>query len=278
MKVRHTERSPSRTKLSVRSSIPIQRIFFCFLLLSAVSVCGQDLFSDNLEGQVYSESGGDVGATHVMNLTTKRATITDENGYFSIPVRLNDTLVISAVQYKKKEIIVSLDLLESKRISIPLVDALVELEEVVVTPYNLSGNMANDLSTLNIEPVVTASTLGLPNAYVKPLSKTERELFAATSNPVMSLDPLINTITGRKKLLKNRVARNKTYARTERVRGFYVDSLYTTELRIPKNKIDDFLYFCEVDATFQTVVDTHDRLAIWEFMRKKSEAYLENSK
>ncbi|KKK78128.1 hypothetical protein LCGC14_2846660, partial [marine sediment metagenome] len=86
--------------------------------------------------------------------------------------------------------------------------------------------------------------------------------------------PLINTITGRKKLLKDRVARNKTYARTERVRSFYVDSLYTTELRIPQNKIEDFLYFCEVDTIFQSLVDTHDRLAIWEFMKGKSVTYL----
>ncbi|HZJ20493.1 MAG TPA: hypothetical protein VFD35_09115, partial [Pricia sp.] len=60
-------------------------------------------------------------------------------------------------------------------------------------------------------------------------------------------------------------------------REFYVDSLYTTELKIPKEKIDDFLYFCEVDSAFQSLVDTHDRLAIWEFMRKKSLVYLEGS-
>jgi len=78
-------------------------------------------------------------------------------------------------------------------------------------------------------------------------------------------------------MLKNRIKRNETYARTERVREFYVDSLYTTELRIPEEKIDDFLYFCEVDTAFQSIVDTHDRLAIWEFMREKSLVYLEGN-
>ncbi len=240
------------------------------------SVQGQDYFSVKLEGRVYSDDG-DVAATHVLNITTARATITDSDGFFAIPVRLNDTLVFSAVQYKRKEIAVTLNLLESKLILIPLEEALTELDEVVVTPYNLSGDIMRDLSNLDIEPVVTASTLGLPNAYVKPISKAERELYAATANPIMSLDPLINTITGRKKLLKKRVERNKIYARTERIRAFYVDSLYILELKIPKEKIDDFLYFCEVDSAFQSLVDTHDRLAIWEFMRKKSLVYLEGN-
>ena len=78
-------------------------------------------------------------------------------------------------------------------------------------------------------------------------------------------------------MLKNRIKRNEKYARTERVRNSYVDSLYTTELNISQEKIDDFLYFCEVDADFQSIVATHDRLAIWEFMRKKSMVYLENN-
>ena len=240
------------------------------------SAQGQDYFSEKLEGRVYSKDG-DVAATHVFNTTTERATITDNDGFFAIPARLNDTLVFSAVQYKRKEIVVTLSVLESKLLLIPLEEALTELDEVVVTPYSLSGDMTRDLSNLNIEPVVTASTLGLPNAYVKPISKAERELYAATSNPIMSLDALMNTITGRKQLLKKRVERNKKYARTERVREFYVDSLYTTEFNIPQGKIDDFLYFCEGDQDFQSLVDTHNRLAIWEIMRKKSVVYLENN-
>lgn len=261
----------------MRIDLSIQYILVTCFILFIASAQGQDAFSDRLEGRVYSDDG-DVAATHVLNISTDRATITDSNGFFLIPVRLNDTLVLSAVHYKRKEIVITLNILESKLLLIPLEETLVELDEVIVTPYSLSGNIAKDLSTLHIEPVVTASTLGLPNAYVKLISKAERELFAATANPYMSLDPLINTITGRKKELKNRVERNKTYARTERVREFYVDSLYTTELRVPQDKIDDFLYFCEVDTAFQSVVDTHDHLAIWEFMREKSVAYLGNAK
>lgn len=249
-------------------------LFLGFVLLT-FSASSQDFFSKKLEGRVYSEDD-DVAATHVLNTTTERATITNINGFFSISVKLNDTLVFSAIQYKRKKIVVTLSILESKLLLIPLEEALNELDEVVVMPYNLSGDVSKDLNRLDRRSIVTASTLGLPNAYVKPVTKAERELYTATSGGgIIPLFPIINGISGRTKMLKNRIKRIEKYARTERVRGFYVDSLYTTELKIPETKVDDFLYFCEVDAAFQTIVDTHDRLQIWEFLRKKSLVYRE---
>ncbi len=250
------------------------KLLFLFFFLLLTRICAQDFFSD-VQGRVYSKDG-DVAATHVLNTTTKKATITDINGFFTIVAKLNDTLVFSAVQYKRKEIVITLSVLESKLLMIPLEEALTELDEVVVMPYSLSGNIASDLNTLKTEPVITASTLGLPNAYVKPISKAEREFQAATANPYMSFDPLINMLTGRKKMLKARVKRNAKYERTQRVREFYADSLYTTELKIPQDKIDDFMYFCEVDSAFQQIIDSHDRLRIWAFMKRKSLTYLEN--
>lgn len=248
-------------------------IFFLFSGVFAFAQIGE---YKKIEGRVYSDDG-DVAATHVINLTSKRASITDQSGYFAIAAKLFDTLEFSAVQYKKKIVVVSSAIFESKLISVGLEDALTELDEVTVTPYNLSGNLLADLPTLDLDPIVTASTLGLPNAYVKIPTKAERELSAATANPIMSFDPLINAITGRTKMLKKRVERNKLYDRTERVRKFYADSVYQKQLLIPVDRIDDFLYYCEVDPRFQKTVDTHDEIAIWEYLRQKSILYRENN-
>jgi hypothetical protein len=243
-----------------------------FFLLISTSLGAQQLFSKKLDGRVYSNDG-DVAATNVQNITANRGTITDIDGFFSITANWNDTLVFSAVQFQKKEIVITKEILQQRFINVPLEDALTQLDEVVVTPYNLTGDITKDLDLISIDPVVTASTLGLPNAYVTPISKAERELYAATANPLMSFDPLINAITGRTKMLKLRVARNKLYSRTEQVKAFYADSLFRIDLKIPKDKIDDLLYFCEVDPIFQTTVDTRDRLRIWDYIRKKSVVY-----
>tara|TARA_R110002051_G_scaffold167236_3_gene237989 strand:+ start:523 stop:1269 length:747 start_codon:yes stop_codon:yes gene_type:complete len=245
--------------------------------LIGVSAGAQSYFSKELEGRVLNESG-DVAATHVMNTTTNRATITSVEGFFKIAVSLNDTLVFSAVQFKKKELVITSSILESKSLFITMEDALTELDEVVVRPYNLSGDISTDLGSLETEPVVTASTLELPNAYARRWTKTERVLNEATTGGgFIALNPILNGISGRTKMLKKRLEIEERYARTERVRAFYSDSLYVQDLKIPFIKIDDFMYFCEADEAFSSLVDTHDRLKIWSFFRKKSIVYRENN-
>ncbi|TMM56131.1 hypothetical protein FEE95_16010 [Maribacter algarum] len=251
-------------------------LLLAFLLISA-SLGAQSLFSKKLEGRVYSKDG-DVAATTVQNISTNRATITDIDGFFQIAANLNDTLVFSAVQFKKKEIVISREILQQRILNVTMEDALTKLDEVVVTPYNLTGDITKDIDIIKTDAVVTSSTLGLPNAYVLPITQAERQLFEATSGSgLIPLNPILNGISGRTKMLKKRIARNKLYSRTERVKEFYADSLFRTDLKIPEEKIDDLLYFCEVDSDFQTVVDTHDRLKIWEFIRKKSIIYRENN-
>ncbi len=252
------------------------RLLLILLIFSGAAASAQTLPSKEISGRVYSESG-DVAATHIINTTALKATISDNEGYFSIAAKLYDTLVFSAVQYKRKTLVVTQAVFDSKLLYVPMEESITELDEVVVMPYNLTGNMAIDLGRTDIGPVVTASTLGLPNANVKTLTQAERELYSATANPFMGFDPLINAITGRTKMLKQRIARNRKYERTQRVRAFYADSLYTSEFRIPKEKIDDFMYYCEVDPEFQSLVDSHDRFKIWEYMRKKSVVYKENN-
>jgi hypothetical protein len=254
------------------------RLLLVVLVLFSASSEAQSFFSKKIEGRVFSKDG-DVAATHVQNLSTKRATITDIDGFFSIYANLNDTLLFSAVQYKKKHLVITADMLKQKILRVLLDDALNVLDEVTVTPYNLSGDIAKDLQVIRTDAVVTSQTVGLPNAYARVPSKAERELFEATTGGgILPLNPILNAISGRTKMLKKRVARNDLYARTLRVKEFYADSLFTSELNIPKDKIDDLLYFCEVDNDFQKVVDSHDRFKIWEFIRKKSVLYLENNK
>ena len=251
-------------------------LIFVFLIVSTYSGA-QSLFSERLEGQVVSDGKG-IPDVHVMNTSRNRATITNANGEFAISAGINDTILFSAVQFKKKTLVVSPAMLQSLQIVVPLEEFVNELDEVVLRPYDLSGDLSRDMGQMNTGRVYTASTLGLPNAYVKPITQAERKLREATSGGRgIPLNPILNAMTGRTKYLKKVLANEKQYARTDRVREFYADSLFVKELKIPETKIDDFMYYCEVDITFNAVVDSHDRLKIWEYLKKKSTIYRENN-
>lgn len=248
--------------------------FFLFFFLIVSSASAQSVFFYNLEGKVINLNEG-IADVHVMNTSSNRATITNEEGLFSISARINDTILFSAVQYKRKFLVVSRAMLESRSIIVPLEELINELDEVVVRPYNLSGDLVRDMNSLRTDKVYVAATLGLPNAYVKPITQAERKLNEATTGGgLVPLNPIMNAISGRTKYLKKVLASQEKYARTSRVREYYADSLFVKYLKIPENKIEDFMYYCEVDNAFSSVVDSHDKLKIWEYLKLRSNAYL----
>ncbi len=245
-----------------------------FIHFNALSQTNND---SELTGKV-TNLGEGVTDVHVLNISQMKATITNSEGDFSIKAAANDTLFFSAIQLQKRTLVVTKEMLSSGYIIVPIGEFVNELDEVILTPFNLSGDLSRDMNNMKTDRVVVASTLGLPNAYVKPITQAERKLFEATTGGgIVPLNPILNAITGRTKYLKKVLAYEKKYARTNRVRAFYADSLFVKNLGIPSGKIEDFMYFCEVDPSFDSVVDTHDQLKIWEYLKDRSAQYLEVS-
>jgi hypothetical protein len=122
--------------------------FFLFFFLIVTGASAQSVFFSKLEGKVTNLNKG-IADVHVMNTTSNRATITDEEGRFSIATKLNDTILFSAVQYKRMTLVVSRAMLESRSIIVPLEEFINELDEVVVRPYDLSGDLSRDMNSLN---------------------------------------------------------------------------------------------------------------------------------
>ncbi|AIY13299.1 carboxypeptidase-like regulatory domain-containing protein [Cellulophaga baltica] len=247
-------------------------LYSVFFFICAASLYAQDTASKEIAGRV-SSADGDVAATHVLNISLQKAAITDIDGFFTITARLNDTLVFSAVQFQRKELVMTKELLASKSLNINLEPSLNALDEVVVMPFNLSGQLGRDMNRIEIDPPLTAASLGLPNAFVEKMSQAERKAFSARSGgPLLTA---LNALTGETKRLRLISEREAKYTRTEFIRKAYHDSLYVKQLKIPADKINDFMYFCEIDSSF-AAIDKKDNLSIWEFMLHKSMAYRKN--
>lgn len=214
----------------------------------------------------------------IQNSTARRATITDFDGNFSIQVSEGDTLVFSAIQFKRKVLPVSRALMGSPFLQIPMEEFVNELQEVTVKPFGLSGDIEKDLSGLQLDKDVSAEALGLPNAEVKIITQSERKLYEATTGAgIVPLNPILNAITGRTRMLKNRIKIDRKYERTLKVQRDFADSIFLAEFKIPKTKMDDFMYFCEVDDEFQRLVSERDQLKIWSYLLDRSKLYRKNN-
>ena len=113
--------------------------------------------------------------THIINLTTTKGTISNYRGEFRIEVAIGDTLYFSEIGFHAKKMIVDEKMLNRQNV-IKLITQNYKLDEIVVTPYDLTGILEVDVKNLisiNERKVVrigglkTSSELG-KNIYDKP--------------------------------------------------------------------------------------------------------------
>lgn len=275
-----------------------------FLLLVLIALTSFTGFSQEnerlLNGRVKSVKN-DVSNILIVNLNSKKSTITDSLGVFSIEVKLRDSLRFTAVQYLTKEIVITDEIFNTDFVVINLVENIINLNEVVVTPYNLTGKIDLDIERLGIKQVVTASSLGLPNADVEKMTQSERLLLEAdrgkyirlatiedqgklleilgyaTVTVIINTHKVMNKFSGRTKALEEMVARDEDMEMEKEIITKFSKKTMAESFDIPIIHIDGFLTYCLSQKDFSEVSQAGNTVEIWEYLRVKSVEFKETN-
>ena len=206
---------------------------------------------------------------HVFNKSKQLYTVTNQDGEFTINAKAQDTVTISGLGYKLKTLYVTKEDLERK-VKLLLEVEVDELETVFIKP-KLSGNLLNDSKSIKTLPQISAKTLGLPNASVKRRIKQERQLYTAQSSALVSL---INSITGKSKLLKMRLKNRQKEQKEDEIFVTLKETLVLA-YRIPEDKVYDFIYFASNDQSFMHHMKSNSNLNKLSFLETKVSEYLQ---
>ncbi|MFD2725470.1 hypothetical protein [Hyunsoonleella rubra] len=235
-----------------------------------------------LHGKV--QSSVNVENIHVINATAQKFTITDKNGAFRIPVKLNDTVSFSSVQHEPKDIIITSEILSIKTISVRLKEKINTLDEVVVGKI-LTGDLSSDIGNVEEELPINFYDLGIPGYTGKIATQSERRLAQAGEfKPIMllgllggsmPLDPIINGISGRTKMLKGHVQHEKNDTLLKRIRIELSETLFSLNPLEEEFRMD-FFYFCEMDDNFYARCAGKTDLEVLEFLQEKLKTYKAN--
>ena len=92
------------------------------------------------------------------------STLRDGAQTSTVNFTLNDKIEISALQFEKFSIIISQEILDAKSMTVFLVESINKLDEILILPYGLSGNLNTDInSTKTFNPNLDAIYFGLDN-------------------------------------------------------------------------------------------------------------------
>jgi hypothetical protein len=236
------------------------RIFIAFFILfsTTIIIAQEDEKPPVLEEfraiVINAQTDEPLESVHVVNLNQVIGTITNEDGKFSILAAVNDTLYFSYLGFKSQKIRVTNDMFKFKETQIALTELAYALEEVIVSPYQLTGYLEIDVKNLPINTAYQYSISGLSKSYEagnKSPSAVSKVL-GAILNPA----DLLRNLFGKRpnQMRKLRLIKEDDDLRDLLASKFDRETL-TELLQIEKVDIEDILSNCNFSKSFITTAN-----------------------
>lgn len=223
----------------------------------------------------------EVEGIHVINKTANKFTITKDDGNFTIPAQLHDTIIFSAIKYKPKEVIVTAEIMKTKILSVYLSELVNVLNEVIVGKV-LTGDLLLDIGNSDVKRDINFYDLGIPGYKGKPLTISENKLNEAGEfRPSMlfgllmgsvPLNPIINGLSGRTKMLKNHVKLERLNACLESIKADFSKTLFANH-ELDEAYRGEFFYFCLEDEAFPLLCEIKNDIKTYLFLEEKLKIY-----
>ena len=197
-----------------------------------------------------SEDNSPIPSVHVINLSQVVGVISDEKGKFEVPAKLNDTLYLSYLGYKPIKVRVTNDLLKFKNSKIQLTELAYALEEVIVSPYKLTGYLEIDARNIPISRSFRYSIPGLPSKGYEGGSRNIGA-FSKIVNSIFNPADFLYNLFGKNPRLLNKLKQMKDDYRIRELLASKFDRETLKELlQVEKVDIDEILRNCNYSDNF----------------------------
>ncbi len=179
---------------------------------------------------------------HILNLSTRKGTVSNQSGEFGITVSPNDTLIFSGIQFHTLGIVVDKKVLERRIIKVELKPRVEELSEIELKGHDLDGLFYIDTKRLNDSlPLMGEEAVNFSDqGYDDPTSSN----YVVPSANILNLVSLI----GKKKREENRKEANllaEKRAAADNIRKDIGVDVFEEQLGIPRQHIEPFIRFCQ---------------------------------
>ncbi|GAA0716531.1 hypothetical protein GCM10009430_12320 [Aquimarina litoralis] len=246
-----------------------------YVVFSLLGLVGYAQEKDVLHGKILTDTL-QPQSINIINLTKGLGTINDDVGYFQIKAEEGDTIVFSSVQHYQKTHIVTKKDLKKANLAILLVTKVNELDEVIVSQYDLSGEVKEDIKKIE----TYEDNLPMFNAKVLDETPFIKEMGVKTVKNRVIVDEMdatpVNLIAvGRMvaSLFKKKDKTNHGNTRIRKITDFYQATFIVEELEIPATELYNFLDYINEQAETKKILKTGDELRVLEHLIQQSKIF-----
>ncbi|MFS4457484.1 hypothetical protein [Maribacter sp. 2304DJ31-5] len=241
----------------------IKKILYIVIVLLGFQAFAQEDGRRLLLGKVLYRNVS-VANENVINATSESATITNDDGQFAIKVKEGDELVFTAVNYQLKIVKITPEILTNNRLVVEVNEKVTALEEVIVTPEDQER------------------FLKLKNEEFKEfeyeIDRSTQVQNIALSQAERGMTDGINFVNIFKAIFKSKKEKGEEVPKfllSDVLRQVYDDYFFVMDLKIPQDRIDAFLLYCDAQMPAQSLLKRENEFQLIETLVNNSKSFLE---
>jgi len=267
-----------------------KKLLLLLFIVTAPTIFAQDIDRTKVSGKIHVPEGEDSEGISVYNISSQKGTITNADGTFEIEIAENDRLQITALQYQSFTVVVDRGIVERKQMNVFLNPSVNQLEEVVVRPYDLTGNINVDVKKIPTYSIT--KDLGLfnynlkygddlqPDAQTKVAGNAAEE--ALQGNGLKNGANILGILGGVAQLLFPKGEKISFVEPREAQSGISINiqqrfskDFIAANFGIPEENAVDFLFYAQENGLDQGLLKPENEMQLMEFLFQKSKEYKE---
>lgn len=262
----------------------MKKVLFFVLFATTFTLFSQDFKRIEVDGKIIVESNDVYGIT-IFNVSANKVAVTNEKGEFKLVVRLHDKIEVSALQFENLKFEVNEAIIASRQMKIFLIEEINKLDEIVLLPKSLTGDLETDISlTQNFTPKLDALYFGIRKKDefdFKPDNKTQVDNIATPTQHITMINGL-NIVNVVDQLLLP-LFRSKTPQKEEKgipevpiesVKYYFSSTFLTDNFDIPEHRVEEFIHYVQASDFDYSLLSYGKEMEFLEHLHDKSVAFL----
>ena len=262
----------------------MNKFIFFLAFLTSLSTISQNITRIEVSGKIIVE-GNDISGITIFNTSSNKGTISDDKGEFKLQVTLNDIIEVSALQYQNISFKVNEAIIKSKRMKLFLIEEINRLDEVIVLPKGLSGNLKKDVAvTEPFKPKLDALYFGVKHSAEYDFEKdyktkvkniaisSEHQTMINGLNIVNVVDQLLLPLF--RSGVKDKKKAGIPEVPIESIKYYFGSEFLVDNFSIPEHRVEEFIRFVERDDFDFSLLNYGKEMEFLELLNKKSLEFL----
>lgn len=270
----------------------INKITFLLFLSISSLVFSQEIERVQVEGKIHVPKGEDAEGISVYNISSQKGTVTSEDGSFQIAIAENDRLQIFALQYKPFTVVMDKGVVDRRKLNVFVNAAITQLDEVVIRPYDLSGNIRADIEKIPTYSIgndwdLSYGSMEFGYNFVRDEATAIQGNVAEEAlnshqltnglNFISILGGVSSVLFPKKKNEGVKKQQEENHSVSNNMQQRFSREFIYDNFNIPRDKTFDFLFYVQENGLNERLLRPENEMQLMEFLHDKSKEYKKRS-